>query len=104
MDKKRKLTCDCGNILVETEKDFDGVISEAMVCPKCHFTTLTKDQFEKLIELKKLHEVIDKERRIIKIGNSLGITLPESLRDFGITVGKKVKIEALTRRSLKISF
>ena len=102
MAKERKIKCDCGGFLVEKKTKFDNFETDAMVCPKCSFTTLTKDQAEKYVKLKQLHQIIDAERKIIKIGNSMGLTLPDKLRDFGAKVGKKVKIEALTPYSFKV--
>ncbi len=102
MAKERKIKCDCGEILVEKRINFDGFEAEAMVCPKCNFTTLTKEQAEKYVRLKQLHQSIDTERKIIKIGNSIGLTLPDKLKELGAKVGKKVKIEALDPKSFKV--
>jgi|TARA_B100002003_G_C14125717_1_gene541426 ssDNA-binding Zn-finger/Zn-ribbon topoisomerase 1 len=102
MAKERKIKCDCGKILIEKKIKFDDFETEAMVCPKCNFTTLTKEQAERYVKLKQLHQVIDAERKIIKIGNSMGFTLPDKLQDFGAKVGKKVKTEALTSNSFKV--
>ena len=102
MAKKRKIKCDCGGFLVDKKTKFDNFETEAMVCPKCNFTTLTKKQAEKLVKLKQLHQIIDSERKIIKIGNSMGFTLPDRLKDFGAKVGKKVKTEALSEKSFKV--
>jgi len=102
MAKERKIKCDCGEFLTAQKTKFDHFEVEAMVCPKCGFTTLTKEQAEKYARLKQLHQLIDAERRIIKIGNSMGITLPDRLQDFGIKVGKKIKTEALSQNSFKI--
>ena len=102
MAKERKIKCDCGEFLIEKKTKFDHFETEAMVCPRCNFTTLTKEQAEKYAKLKQLHQIIDAERKIIKIGNSMGLTLPDRLQDFGAKVGKKVKIEALSSKSFKI--
>lgn len=102
MAKERKIKCDCGKFLVEKKIMFEDFETEAMVCPKCKFTTLTKEQAERYVKLKQLHQIIDAERKIIKIGNSMGFTLPEGLRDFGAKVGRKVRIEALGPRSFKV--
>ena len=102
MAEKRKIRCDCGSILAEKRIKFGDFETEAMVCPKCSFTTLTKEQAERYIKLKQLHQIIDAERKIIKIGNSMGLTLPDKLQDFGAKIGKKVKIEALTPYSFKV--
>lgn len=102
MAKKRKIKCDCGELLVEKKTRFDNFETDAMVCPKCHFTTLTKGQANKYVKLKQLHLIIDAERKIIKIGNSMGITLPDKLQEFGAKIGKKVKTEALGPKSFKV--
>jgi len=102
MANTRKIKCDCGTYLQEQETKIDHITTNAMVCPKCHFTTLTKDQaieFRKRIDF---HKIVDQEKQIIQIGNSIGITLPEKLREYGLTAGKKVKIEALDEKSFKV--
>lgn len=102
MAKQRKIKCDCGEFLLEKKTKFGHLETEAMVCPNCNFTTLTKEQAEIYSRLKQMHQIIDAERRIIKIGNSMGITLPDRLRDFGAKIGKKVRIEALSPKSFKV--
>lgn len=52
--------------------------------------------------LKQLHQIIDAKRKIIKIGNSMGLTFPDKLEDFGAKVGKDVKTEALGPKSFKV--
>lgn len=102
MAKERKIGCDCGEVLIERKIKFDGIETEAMVCPKCNFVTLTKEQADKYVKLKQLHKLIDTERKIIKIGNSMGFTLPDGLQEFGAEVGKKIKIKALSQKSFKV--
>lgn len=102
MVKERKIKCDCGGFLAEGITKFEHFETEAMVCPKCNFTTLTREQAERYAKLKQLHQIIDAKRKIIKIGNSMGLTLPDGLQDFGAKVGKKVKIEAISPKSFKV--
>lgn len=102
MAKERKIKCDCGETLREEKVKFDSFETEAMKCPKCQFITLTREQAENYVKLKKLHEIIDAERKIIRVGNSIGFTLPDKLKEFGVKVGKKVKTEALTSKSFKV--
>ena len=102
MAKERKIRCDCGEFLVEKTTKFDHFEAEAMVCPNCGFTTLTKEQAERYAKIKQLHQIIDAKRKIIKIGNSMGLTLPDKLENFGAKVGKEVKIEALGPKSFKV--
>jgi hypothetical protein len=102
MANTRKITCDCGKSLEEKETKIDHIITKAMVCLDCNFVTLTKEQAKEFRKRVEFHRAIDQEKRIIRIGNSMGITLPEKLRDYGITVGKKVKIEAIDEGSFKV--
>ena len=102
MANERKIKCDCGKFLVEKRTKFDHIETEAMVCHKCNFTTLTKGQAKRYIKLKQVHTIIDAERKIIKIGNSMGLTFPDRLQEFGARIGKKVKTEALTQHSFKV--
>ena len=102
MATTRKITCDCGKVLVEREVQIDHILAKAMVCPHCGFTTLTKEQAKIFRERLDFHQIIDQEKQIIKIGNSMGITLPEKLHDYGVMVGSKIRIEALDQRSFKV--
>lgn len=104
MEKERKIKCDCGTFLERRSTDFNSINTDAMVCPSCNFTTFTKKQAEEYVKLKKLHEIVDSEKKVIKIGNSMGITLPDRLKEFGIKLGRKIKIKALSKNSIKIEF
>ena len=104
MDKTRKIKCDCGDYLKEKTIIFDNIETAAMVCCKCHYKTFTIEQAKEYAKLKEIHSLVDSKRKIIRIGNSLGITLPEKLREFGLKAGKKVKLEALDRKSFKVEF
>ena len=104
MEKERTLTCDCGKILVSTQKEFNVLFCEAMVCPACGFTTLTKEQAERLLRLKEFESILSQERKVIKIGNSMGLTLPDRLKEVGIHIGQKVKIEPVSDHSLNLVF
>ncbi|MFH1510257.1 MAG: hypothetical protein ABIF10_01085 [Candidatus Woesearchaeota archaeon] len=102
MAQKRKIRCDCGGYLEERIASFDNFETEAMVCSKCKFTTLTREQAQKYVRLRQMHQLMDAERKIIKVGNSMGLTLPEGLQEFGAKVGKRVRIEALGPKSFKV--
>ena len=102
MAKSRKIKCDCGNFLEEKLATFQSIETEAMVCPHCGFISLTEEQADKYAKLLQLHRIMDSERKIIKIGNSMGITLPDSLKEYGIKVGKKIKTEAISPTAFKV--
>ena len=102
MAKERKIKCDCGSFLAEKKTKFNHIETEAMVCPKCGFTTLTREQAESYVKLRQFHQIIDAKRKIIKIGNSMGLTFPDKLEEFGAKVGKEVRTEALGPKSFKV--
>ena len=102
MAKTRKIKCDCGGYLGEKITVLDTVKTKAMVCSKCGFAALTKEQAQRYAKLKQLHQIIDAERKITRIGNSMGLTLPEELQEFGVKIGKKVRIQALDSKSFKV--
>jgi len=102
MATKRKIRCDCGAYLQPKMAVFEGFTTEAMVCPKCSFTTLTRGQAERYVQSKLLHSIIDDERKIIRVGNSMGITLPEQLKSYGLKIGRKVRTTALDGNSFKV--
>lgn len=102
MAERRKMKCDCGNYLKEKEVEIEHILTKALVCPACAFTTLTKEQAKEFRKRLEFHQIIDQEKQVIKVGNSMGITLPEKLHEFGVNIGTKVKIEAIDQRSFKV--
>ena len=95
MESKRKIRCSCRGIFEEERIVMEGIISSALVCSRCGRVTFTKEQAVEYAEKKETHRVIDSNRKVIRIGNSLGITLPEKL---GLKVGRKVRIEAADKK------
>ena len=101
MEERRKIRCDCKRFFEEKEIEVNGILVKAMVCPGCKHVTFTREQALEYARLKEIHSMIDHERSIIKIGNSVGITLPEKL---GLKPGKKVRTEAIDSKSFKVVF
>ena len=107
MAKGRKMInrkCDCGGYYKKKQLKLKGVVSEASVCGKCGNTNYTLKQAKKWLELKKIYDMTKKPKKIIKIGNSFGITLPEGLKEFGLKVGKKLKLTPISKKEFKIKF
>ncbi len=102
MAYKGTIKCDCGSPFKERETIIDHIVTIALVCPSCGFTTLTKEQAQEFRRRVEFHKAIDQEKQVIKIGNSMGIILPEKLHEFGVSVGSKVRIEAIDERSFKV--
>ncbi|MBS3138006.1 hypothetical protein J4232_06250 [Candidatus Woesearchaeota archaeon] len=65
---------------------------------------MTKEQAKKYADLQRLHDAISSERKITRIGNSMGLILPERLQEFGIKIGKKIRTEVIDDKSFKVVF
>ena len=104
MEDKRKMKCfECDSYYSLKEIEDEGVKFKAYVCKKCNDIVLDIEQSEKYRELLNMKEAAEKERKIIRIGSSMGITLPNMLKKFGVKVGRKVKLESISRKSIKIT-
>jgi len=103
MEKKRKtlrIRCDCGGIFATRPQEIEGFEIEAMVCPKCGFVTLTREQAKGLLELRRMAEAIGKERRVVRIGNTYGVTFPPIL----VHKGQKVNIRPVAPNKYILAF
>lgn len=96
----KKIKCDCGEYLEDKKTTIDEIETKALVCAKCGYTTLNKEQVKDFVKLKQMHRLLDKERKVIRIGNSEGITVP--FRELGVKIGEKVKLKALNLHSFKV--
>ncbi len=76
-----------------------GVFAKGLVCAKCRHKTYTLSQAKEVIRLIDLEKTLNKKRKIIRIGNSRGIALPDVL---GIKVGGTVVTEALAPKSFVV--
>ncbi len=96
------IRCDCGHILEEREVTIAGFSTPAMVCPACGFVTLTLEQARRLQMLQRLQELMGAEREITKVGDSLGILLPQEITEFGVKEGQKAKVDVSNGRRVEI--
>ncbi len=103
MEKKRKnlkITCDCGAVLEPQLLEIDELSAEAMVCPKCGFVTLTKEQVKHLMELRRMMDALKGKRKVIRIGNTYGVTFPPVL----VHQGQEVDIRPLAPNKYVLTF
>ncbi|OGR85054.1 MAG: hypothetical protein A2901_00560 [Elusimicrobia bacterium RIFCSPLOWO2_01_FULL_54_10] len=103
MVKKRKemrIRCDCGGYFKEQLHEIDGLEVEAMVCPKCGYVTLTKKQAKFMLELRKMTDALGVGRRVIRIGNTCGVTFPPIL----VHPGQPVEIRPISPNKYIVSF
>jgi len=105
MENQRKMKCfECdGNYSLKKTKLKYGIVTDAYVCNNCNDIVFSKEQAKKYMKFLNLKEAADAKRKIIRIGSSMGITLPEGLRKFGVRIGRKVKLEAIDKKTIKIS-
>ena len=104
MEPRGKLKCfECNGEYVPKDVTLNGIKTEGLVCNKCKDTVFSQAQSKKYVGLFSLREATEAERKIIKIGGSMGITLPDMLKKFGVKVGRKVKLEDIDRKSIKIT-
>lgn len=103
MEKKRKnlkIRCDCGGTFAPQQQEIEGLEIEALVCSNCGFVTLTKEQAKQLMELRRMSEAIGKERKVIRIGNTYGVTFPPIL----VHQGQKVNIRPISPNKYILTF
>ncbi|MBI2574729.1 hypothetical protein HYV82_02480 [Candidatus Woesearchaeota archaeon] len=79
MAKRWKVKCDCGSYFEEKDTEVEGIPAKCMMCPNCSHKTFTIDQAKEILKLMKLKELVKSKKKIIRIGNSKGITLPQGL-------------------------
>ena len=102
MDKKRKtmkFRCDCGGVFKERVTKIDGLQTDAMVCSKCGFVTLTKDQAKRLMKLRQMMDALGK-RKVVRIGNTCGVTFPPIL----VHPGQPVEIRPISPNKYILTF
>ncbi|MBI4016411.1 MAG: hypothetical protein HY363_01835 [Candidatus Aenigmarchaeota archaeon] len=102
MEKQRKeLRCNCDGYFEEQiiQKEFYYPI---MMCKKCGHRVFTVEQAKQYVRLDSIHEKLKRKRKIIRIGNALGVTLPKALENLGIKEGVLVSFQQLGKKSLKL--
>ena len=85
-----------------TRIEEEGVSCHAFKCVKCSHTVVTIDQMRKYNRLKEFANAVPEKRKIVKIGYSLGFTLPVTLKEYGFGVGKDIEIKVLDSHNLAI--
>ena len=102
MGKKRKvlkMRCDCGGSFKVGTQEFDGLEIDALVCPKCGSVMLTKDQAKRLMKLRQMMDSLGK-RKVVRIGNTCGVTFPAIL----VHPGQEVDIRPLMPNKYILTF
>ena len=99
---KRSFRCNCGGKIEESRTLVEGFLIDAMVCNKCGEVTLSPDSAKQLLRLRAEAERIDSERKIVRIGNSIGVTLPPEAETIGFREGTSVDIHLIADSQIVI--
>ncbi len=103
MDHKRKaikMKCDCGGVFKESVEEIDGLETDVLKCFKCAFVTLTREQAKRLMKLRQMVDSIGKKRRVVRIGNTCGVTFPPIL----VHPGQQVDIRPISPNKYILTF
>lgn len=95
-------TCTCGGKIKESKAVVEGFVIDALVCEKCAAVTLTPDIAKQLLRLRAQAEKIQSERRVVRIGNSIGVTLPPEAEAIGFTEGRVVEMQVTGNQQISI--
>lgn len=99
MANPKGLICDCGGTFTVKDTIVNDVPTEAMVCDGCGYTTLTMEQAKYVTHIRMLQARLTKRRKVVRIGNSIGVTLPDEFAK----AGQFVKMVAKGERTLEIT-
>lgn len=104
MGTKRKIMkCGCGGAFKEKCKEIQGIKCDVMVCDSCDDIVFTIDQSKKYHKMRLIQDELSKElKKISKVGNSMGITLPAKLKELGFDIGKILDIRLIDANKLMI--
>ena len=94
------MRCDCGGVFKEGAHEIDGLTVDVMVCSKCGRVTLTKEQAKRLMKLRQMVDSLGKGRKVIRIGNTCGVTFPPIL----VHPGQEVDIRPISPNKYILTF
>lgn len=97
------MKCGCGGNFEEKTQEIQGIKCNVMVCGSCNEIIFTLEQSKIFHKMKQIQDELAKEnKKIGKVGNSMGITLPAKLKELGYDIGKSLDIRILDSKHLII--
>ncbi|MBI4744546.1 MAG: hypothetical protein HY776_06990 [Actinobacteria bacterium] len=102
--KKIKKCIECEGDVEITPLVENGIHFEGYKCQKCGHTIVTLDQMQRYEKARDLKKALPTKRKIVKIGNSLGFTLPSNLSKYGLEIGRKLEIRVIDESNIQITF
>ncbi|MDQ7822807.1 MAG: AbrB/MazE/SpoVT family DNA-binding domain-containing protein [Candidatus Eremiobacteraeota bacterium] len=104
-NKAKEVRCiECRIPMMSALIEHEGIAFEGCRCPQCGHTVLTLDQLRQHNRLRDMRRLLPEKRKIVKIGNSLGITLPGFLKEYGLQAGREVELEVIDAVTLQVRF
>lgn len=99
---KGRLICRCGGTVERGKTLVEGFLLDANVCGKCGDVGLPLESAKELLRLREEAKSIDSERKIVRIGNSIGVTLPPEAENIGFKEGGLVDVHLIGEREILI--
>ena len=93
----------CGGKIQETKTLVEGFLLDVLLCNKCGKLTLSPEAAKQLLRLRAEAEKIDSERKVVKIGNSIGVTLPSEAENIGFQQGGLVTVHLIGERQIVLT-
>ncbi|MEW5749038.1 MAG: hypothetical protein AB1793_09710 [Candidatus Thermoplasmatota archaeon] len=75
---------------------------EGYRCMRCGNEVVTIEQMRAYGKAVRLRELLPEERKVVRVGNSIGITLPTAVSKFGLVVGSIVRVSYVTDQGFYI--
>src|SRR5215813_3469127 len=101
--EKAKRCIECGRVMRRATLHEGDIAYEGYECPTCGKVVLTLEQM-KAYRLQVLQKAVSEKRKVVRIGNSLGVTLPAALAKLGVKEGKEVKVTLLDEENIQLHF
>lgn len=94
--KGKNLICECGGRYSEQSRDLQGITCPVMVCGQCDEIMFSMEQSRLYHKLRSIQDELSREhRKISRVGNSMGITLPVKLKELGFEIGRNFNFRIL---------
>jgi hypothetical protein len=101
--KRKTMKCGCGGKFEEKTQEIKGIKCSVMACGSCQEIIFTLEQSKAYHKLRQIQDELSKEtKKISKVGNSMGITLPIKLKELGFDIGKSLDMRILDSRHIII--
>ncbi len=99
---RKNYKCNCGGIIEQSKTMLEGFLINALVCNKCAEVSLSPESAKELLRLREEAKNIDSTRKVVKIGNSIGITLPPEAEEIGFKEGELIDVHLIGEHEIVI--